>query len=103
FELVETFIEPFIRMQASAESADDDPQRAAALANFADEETKHMELFRRFRREFAEGFGIECGVIGPADAIGEAIFAHSPLAVAILVLGIEWMSQGHYVESVKDD
>lgn len=103
FELVETFILPFISAQVGDAANDEDPHRAPAYANFAAEEAKHIALFQRFKHEFAEGFGIPCPVIGPADAIGKAILAHSPLSVAILVLGIEWMSQGHYVESVKDD
>lgn len=103
FELVETFILPFISAQARTKSAGDDPYRQPAFANFAAEEAKHIALFQRFRRAFANGFGIACPVIGPAELIARTILAHSPLAVAILVLGIEWMSQGHYVESVKDD
>jgi hypothetical protein len=81
----------------------DDPFRAPALEQFAREEAKHIALFKAFRDEFEDAFGVACGFIGPADAISRAVLAHSPLAVAIAVLGIEWMSQGHYVESVKDD
>lgn len=104
FELVETFILPFVAEQSDAPSDDaDDPFRQAALKNFAEEEAKHIELFRRFKTEFAAGFGQHCGFIGPAEAISAEILRHGPLGVAILVLGIEWMSQGHYVESVKDD
>jgi hypothetical protein len=102
FELVETFILPFISAQAGPGGADES-DRAVAFANFAMEEAKHIALFQRFKTEFAEGFGLPCPIIGPADAISKAILAHSPLSVAILVLGIEWMSQGHYLESVKDD
>jgi hypothetical protein len=103
FELVETFILPFVVERSDADDGEADPFRGAALKNFAEEEAKHIALFKRFKQEFAEGFGQPCGFIGPADAIASAILAHGPLGVAILVLGIEWMSQGHYVESVKDD
>lgn len=102
FELVETFIVPFVDAQCGAEH-EEDPFRVSACRNFVAEETKHMMLFRRFREEFTAGFGTACGVIGPADAIAGVVLRHGPMAVAILVLGIEWMSQGHYVESVKDD
>jgi hypothetical protein len=101
FELVEHFITPFITDQGLA--PDEDPFRAPALEQFASEETKHMELFRRFLAEFDAEFGMECGFIGPAEDVSPAILAHSTLSVVIAVLGIEWMSQGHYVESVKDD
>lgn len=103
FELVETFIVPFVSAQSAEGGGDDDPFRGPAYRNFADEEVKHMLLFQRVRQDFAERFGTPCGVIGPADAIASAILGHGPLAVAILVLGAEWMSQGHYVDSVKDD
>jgi hypothetical protein len=102
FELVERFITPFVADQAGLGS-DEEPFRAAALEQFANEETKHMELFQRFLSEFDETFGVRCDLIGPPEAIASAILAHSPLSVAIATLGIEWMSQGHYVESVKDD
>ncbi|HRO02531.1 MAG TPA: hypothetical protein PLS69_02855 [Terricaulis sp.] len=99
FELVEAFILPFVGAQAEA-GADGD--RKAALENFASEEAKHIALFTAFRREFEADFGVACGFIGPAEEISRAVLAHDTLAVAIAVLGIEWMSQGHYVESVKD-
>lgn len=102
FEIVEAFVVPFVTEQASAEG-DGDTWRRPALLHFVDEEVKHMQMFRRVRREFVEGFGVECGVIGPAEEIGNAVLKHSPLAVTIAVLGLEWMSQAHYVESVKDD
>lgn len=80
----------------------DQDARGAALGNFVAEERKHIELFRRFRSEFRAGFVSECGFIGPAEEIARAVLAHRPLAVAIAVLGIEWMSQGHYLESIRD-
>ena len=73
------------------------------LTQFAAEEVKHIELFVAFRREFTEGFGIECGFIGPAEDIGAAVRAHGELGLAIFVLGIEWATQRHYLESVRDD
>jgi hypothetical protein len=42
-------------------------------------------------------------VIGPPEAIAKAVLAHHPLSVAFLILHIEWMTQRHYVDSVKDD
>lgn len=101
FQLVETVILAFVMAQAKSE-ADAEPFRGPALCNFALEESKHMELFTVFRREFVRGFGLECGFIGPPEVIRNAILEHSPLSVAILVLGIEWMSQGHYTESVRN-
>jgi outer membrane protein TolC len=42
-------------------------------------------------------------VIGPPEAIAQAVLAHDPLAVAITILHIEWMTQRHYLDSVQDN
>ena len=44
-----------------------------------------------------------CEVIGPPEAIAQAVLAKHPLAVALTILHIEWMTQRHYVDSVMDD
>ena len=102
FELVERCILPFIDDHVPAEPGQD-AYRSQALAQFSAEEAKHIELFVRFRQEFVEGFQVECGFIGPAEEIGAAIRSHSPVGVAIFVLAIEWATQRHYLESVRDD
>src|SRR5690606_9285244 len=66
-------------------------------------EAKHIHLFRRFREEFAEGFGARCDVIGPPEAIAAHVLSHTPLSVALLTLHIEWMTQRHFTESVRDN
>lgn len=101
FELVEQFVEPFVSQEASAESSD--RFRSLALMQFAREETKHMELFRRVLKDLDDELGVACGLIGPAEDIKRAVLSHNALAVLVLTLHLEWMSQGHYVESVKDD
>lgn len=102
FGLVEEFILPFVLDHARSQLRDDD-YRIRALLQFAGEEAKHIQLFKTFQQEFAAGFGTECAVIGPPDEIAKAVLAHEPLAVALAILQIEWMSQRHYVESIKDD
>jgi hypothetical protein len=102
FGLVEEFILPFVMDHARQQLQGDD-YRARALLQFASEEAKHIQLFKRFREEFAEGFGSECAVIGPPEAIAQAILAHDPLGVALTTLHIEWMVQRHYVDSIRDD
>src|SRR5215204_6510663 len=102
FGLVEEFILPFVLDQARPQLQADD-YRVRALLQFASEEAKHIQLFKKFRSEFAEGFGTECPVIGPPEAIAQAILAHDPLGVAITTLHIEWMVQNHYIDSIKDD
>jgi hypothetical protein len=102
FGLVEEFILPFVLDHARSQLSGDD-YRARAFLQVAGEEAKHIQLFKRFREEFEEGFGSACEVIGPPDAIAAAVLAHHPLAVALATLHIEWMTQRHYVDSVKDD
>lgn len=102
FGLVEEFILPFVLDHARPQLRGDD-YRVRALLKFAGEEAKHIQLFKRFRTEFEDGFGTLCHVIGPPEAIAAAILAHDPLAVAITTLHIEWMVQRHYLDSIKDD
>jgi hypothetical protein len=102
FGLVEEFILPFVMDHARKQLQGDD-YRVRALLQFASEEAKHIQLFKRFRQEFEDGFGTDCPVIGPPEAIASAILAHDPLGVALTTLHIEWMVQSHYVDSIKDD
>jgi hypothetical protein len=102
FGLVEEFILPFVLDHARPQLPGND-YRTRALLKFAVEEAKHIQLFKRFRDEFEAGFGTACRVIGPPDAIARAILAHDPLGVTLTILHIEWMVQGHYIESIKDD
>lgn len=106
FELVEEFILPFVLDRASHNlhgKAEAEAERVQALLQFAGEEAKHIRLFKRFRDEFVKGFGSECAVIGPPEEIASAVLAHAPLSVALVTLHIEWMTQAHYVGSIKDD
>jgi hypothetical protein len=102
FGVVEEFILPFLMDHARPLLRGDD-YRVRALLQFAGEEAKHIHLFKRFREEFDKGFATNCAVIGPPEAIGQAVLGHDPLAVALVILQIEWMTQRHYLESVKDD
>ena len=102
FGIVEEFIVPFV-LDHVRPSLNGDDYRVRAFLQFVGEEVKHIQLFKLFQEEFKAGFASECKVIGPAEAIGKTILAHEPLSVAFLILMIEWMTQGHYIDSVKDD
>jgi hypothetical protein len=102
FGLIEEMILPFVLDHARPLLRDDD-ERVRALLGFASEEAKHIHLFKRFHAAFVRGFPVECGMIGPAEAIAAEILRHDPLSVALAVLHIEWMTQAHYLESVRDD
>jgi hypothetical protein len=102
FGLVEEFILPFVMDHARPMLSEDD-WRVRALLQFAGEEAKHIQLFKQFREEFAKGFGTRCEVIGPPQEIARAVLSHHPLSVALAILHIEWMTQRHYLDSIKDD
>lgn len=102
FGLVEEFILPFVLDHARPHLQGDD-YRTRAFLQFAAEEAKHIHLFKKFRAEFAAGFGSQCLFIGPPEEVAKVILAHDPLAVALVILHIEWMSQRHYTESIHDN
>ena len=102
FGLVEEFILPFV-IDHVRPSLDDDDYRVRAFLQFAGEEAKHIQLFKVFKDEFTADFGTECKVIGPAADVAKEVLSHEPLGVALAILLIEWMSQRHYIESIKDD
>lgn len=102
FGVVEEFILPFVVDHARPHLLGDD-WRVRAILNFATEEAKHIQLFKRFHAAFVRGFPVECQMIGPSEAIGAEVLRHSPLAVGLVILMIEWMSQQHYLGSIRDD
>ena len=102
FGLVEEFILPFL-LDHTRPQLDADNHQVRALLQFASEEAKHIHLFKRFQQVFDAGFGLKCDVIGPPEAIAAEVLRHDRLAVALLILHIEWMTQAHYLESVRDD
>lgn len=102
FGLVEEFILPFV-LDHVRPSLDQDDYRVRAFLQFASEEAKHIQLFKIFSEEFRQNFGSECKVIGPPSEIAKTILAHKPLSVALAILMIEWMTQEHYIGSVKED
>jgi len=103
FGIVEEFILPFLLDHTRPKMGGGGTDEVRALLRFANEEAKHIRLFAEFQKAFAAGFDGHCDVIGPAKAIGQAVLAHDPLAVGLVILQIEWMTQAHYLESVRDD
>lgn len=102
FGLVEEFILPFV-IDHVRPSLDRDDYRVRAFLQFASEEAKHIQLFKKFSEDFTAKFSTECKVIGPPAEIAKAVLSHQPLAVAMLILHIEWMTQRHYIDSIRDD
>jgi hypothetical protein len=102
FGFVEEYIIALAVQHAQAEMfGDHDAIRA--LVRFADEEVKHQALFRRYVEAFRQDFGHPCEVLGSAADVAGVILSKSPIAVMLVTLHLEIMTQAHYVECVKDD
>ena len=102
FAFVEEFIIPTVAEEAMKDIYGDEV-RARSLLRFAEEELKHQELFRSSVSIFGEGFGIECGLIPGREEVAKVVRSKSKLAVMILTTVIEWFTQLHYIEHVRDD
>lgn len=102
FGLVEEFILPFV-MDHARQAVHGESLELRAMVTFAEEEAKHMHLFKRFSEEFALGFGTPCQGVGPAREVAAAVLKHSALGVGLVTLHLEWLTLHHYLESVRSD
>ena len=102
FAFVEEFIIPTVTEEAMKDVYGDEV-RARSLLRFAEEEFKHQELFRRSVDLFGQGFGVECDLIPGREAVAEVVRSKSKLAVMLLTAIIEWFTQLHYIEHVRDE
>ena len=101
FTALEELILPFVLDRARDQLSGDD-YRARAQLQFAGEGAKHVQLFKRMRRCLERGLR-GCRPLDDGGELARAVRARRPLAVALLVLQVEWMTQLHYVESVRDE
>jgi len=102
FAFVEEFIIPMV-MREALKNTYGDEVKLRALLRFAEEELKHQELFRRSMALFDEGFGAQCGLIPGREEVAKVVLSKSTLAVLYLTTVIEWFTQLHYIEHVRDD
>lgn len=103
FGAFEEFIAPFVVDHAARPARDGQAGKQAALSNFAEEEKKHTALFDRYCAAFRRGFPVRCKVVNTRQVLPETLGKAHPLAAAMFVLLFEWMTQSHYVDSVRDD
>jgi hypothetical protein len=101
FAFVEEFIIPMVTQEALEDTYGDEV-RLRSLLRFAEEELKHQELFRRSMALFDQGFGTQCGLIPGREDVAKIVLTKSPLAVLYLTTVIEWFTQLHYLEHVRD-
>jgi hypothetical protein len=101
FAFVEEYIVPMVVDHARGDVYGDET-RLWTLLRFAEEEVKHQEMLRRACSQFEAGFGTRCGLVPGREDVAGAVLATSPLTALLLTSMIEWFTQLHYVEHVRD-
>ena len=101
FAFVEEYIVPMVLDHARGDVYGDET-RLRYLLRFAEEETKHQFMLARAMQQFASGFGVPCGVIPGREDVAQVVLGKSPLTALLLTSLIEWFTQVHYVEHVRD-
>jgi hypothetical protein len=101
FAFVEEYIVPMVVDHARGDVYGDET-RLWSLLRFAEEEVKHQEMLRRACDQFEAGFGTSCGLVPGREEVAGAVLGTSPLTALLLTSMIEWFTQLHYVEHVRD-
>lgn len=102
FYFVEAYIIDMAMRHATAELYGDE-HNLRALLRFAEEEVKHQQLFLRFGEMFDAQFGTACDLVDSPQAVAAIILSRSPMAVVLVTLHLEIITQQHYVDSMRDD
>jgi len=74
-----------------------------ALTNFAAEEVKHMNLFREVRLMVDEALGFETALVGGQTETARFVLSKSTGAMLLLTAAIEWFTQLHFKDAMRDD
>jgi hypothetical protein len=101
FAFVEEYIVPLVIDRARADVYGDET-RLWSLLRFAEEEVKHQEMLRRAVEQFQAGFGVACGLVPGREEVARVVLDTSPLTALLLTSMIEWFTQLHYIEHVRD-
>jgi hypothetical protein len=101
FAYVEEFIIPLVT-ETALKDIHGEEVRLRSLLRFAEEEFKHQELFRRSMALFDQGFGAKCSLIPGREDVAKVVLSKSRLAALYLTTLIEWFTQLHYLEHVRD-
>jgi hypothetical protein len=101
FAFVEEYIVPLV-IDGARTDVYGDETRLWALLRFAEEEVKHQEMLRRASEQIQAGFGVACGLVPGREAVAQVVLDASPLTALLLTSMIEWFTQLHYTEHVRD-
>ena len=102
FAFVEEYIVPLVMDRARSDVYGDET-RLRSLLRFADEELKHQEMLRRAIEQFEAGFVVSCGLVPGREEVAKVVLDTSPLTALLLTSMIEWFTQLHYTEHVRED
>ncbi len=101
FYFVEAYIIDMAMRHATAELYGDE-HTLRAMLRFAEEEVKHQQLFLRFCEIFKSQFATECDLVESPQAVASFILSKSPMAVVLVTLHLEIITQTHYVDSMRE-
>ena len=101
FYFVEAYIIDMAMRHAEAELYGNDDNLRAML-RFAEEEVKHQQMFLRFGEMFERGFGTACDVVPDPQAVAQVILSKTPMAVTLVTLHLEIITQAHFVDCMRD-
>jgi hypothetical protein len=101
FYFVEAYIIDMAMRHAQAELYGDDDNLRAML-RFAEEEVKHQKMFLRFGSVFERSFGTKCDVVESPQSVAQVILSKSPMAVNLVTLHLELITQAHFVDCMRD-
>jgi len=101
FAYVEEYIIPQA-LEAAQRDIYGDETRLRTLLRFAEDESKHQELFRRSTALFEKGFGVRCGLIPAREEVAKVVLSKSRLCSYLLTSMIEWYTQSHFLEHMRD-
>lgn len=103
FAFVEEFIISKVINLVGEKVRDLDPYCARALLRFGDEEIKHQLLFKRYLALYERDAGYKPQVLDSARSVSDLVLQKSPLAVLLLILMLELVTQDHYLSSALKD
>ena len=101
FYFVEAYIIEMVMQHTQAQLYGNDTA-LRCLLRFAEEEVKHQQLFLRFGEMFSAQFGSACDLVDSPQAVASFILGKSPMAVVLVTLHLEIITQTHYVDSMRE-
>jgi hypothetical protein len=101
FAYVEEYIIPQA-LEAAQKDIFGEETRLRTLLRFAEEESKHQEMFRRSMALFEKGFGVQCGLIPAREDVAKVVLGKSRMCSYLLTSMIEWFTQLHYLEHIRE-